>query len=152
MEGKTHASGLTQFIPFLCTSAIWGHSGFLVLPCFLNSPSPSAITEGAGSILWITVWGALIHIWRPEITEGCDISYLLIQQEAFFTGSIPSLGRSHMSWGNLSPGTTPAEPASSRAVVHNKESMSTTTKRSPCSPQLEKAQSQQQRPTAAKNK
>ena len=27
--------------------------------------------------------GALIHIWRPEIAEGCDISCLLIWQEIF---------------------------------------------------------------------
>ena len=30
---------------------------------------------------WIPVWGALIYIWRPEIFDGCDISYLLICQE-----------------------------------------------------------------------
>ena len=27
--------------------------------------------------------GALIHNWRPEITDGCDISCLLIWQEIF---------------------------------------------------------------------
>ena len=36
---------------------------------------------GGGSIYWITVLGALIHIWRPEIDGGCDISCLLIWQE-----------------------------------------------------------------------
>ena len=46
-------------------------------PCFLHSPSSSAIT----SIHWIAAWGALIHIWRPEIADGCDISCLLIWQE-----------------------------------------------------------------------
>ena len=84
-------------------SSLWAHSihsfplllsylgllRFPCLPCFLNFPSPSAITEGAGSMLWITVLGALIHIWRPEITEGCDISFLFIWQEAFFTSSNP---------------------------------------------------------------
>ena len=32
-----------------------------------------SFTESAGSVL-----GALIHIWRPEITDGCDISCLWI--------------------------------------------------------------------------
>jgi len=27
--------------------------------------------------------GALIYIWRPEITDGCDISCLLIWQEIY---------------------------------------------------------------------
>ena len=50
---------------------------------FLHSPSSSEITLGSGSIPWIPVWGALIHIWRPEIADGCDISCLLIWQEMF---------------------------------------------------------------------
>ena len=45
--------------------------------CFLHSPISSAVTVGAGSILWNAVLGALIHLWRPEITDGCDISSLL---------------------------------------------------------------------------
>ena len=68
-------------IPFICTSAIGpilSHSS-----CFLHSPSSWAKwcwnpTHTVGS-----VWGALIHIWRPEITDGCDISCLLIWQEMF---------------------------------------------------------------------
>ena len=28
-----------------------------------------------GSIHWIPVWGDFIHMWRPGITDGCDISY-----------------------------------------------------------------------------
>ena len=50
-------------------------------PCFLRSPSSSAITIGVGSIRWISVWGALIHIWRPEIADGYDIFCLLKWQE-----------------------------------------------------------------------
>ena len=38
---------------------------------------------GCGSIRWIAVLGTLIHIWRPEITDGCDISCLLIWQKVF---------------------------------------------------------------------
>ena len=25
-----------------------------------------------GRICWIAVWGALVHIWRPEVTDDCD--------------------------------------------------------------------------------
>ena len=56
---------------------------FSCSPCFLHSCSSSAITVGGGSICWITVLGAIIHIWRPEIADGCDISCLLIWQEIF---------------------------------------------------------------------
>ena len=56
---------------------------FPTSPCFLHCPSSSAITVAGGSILWIAVWGALIHICRPEITDGCDISCLLVWQEIF---------------------------------------------------------------------
>ena len=52
-------------------------------PCFLHYPSSSAITMRSGSICWIAVLGALIHIWRPKIADGCDISCLLIWQEIF---------------------------------------------------------------------
>ena len=34
--------------------------------------------HGFGSIHWITVLGALVNIWRTEITDCCDISCLLI--------------------------------------------------------------------------
>ena len=40
--------------------------------------SSSAIMLGEGSICWITVFGALILLWRPEITNGCDIFCLFI--------------------------------------------------------------------------
>ena len=49
----------------------------------LAFPSSSAITMGSGSIPWTTVLGALTHIWRPEIADGCHISCLLIWQEIF---------------------------------------------------------------------
>ena len=41
-------------------------------------PSSSAIMVGGGSIPWFAVLEALIHIWRPEIADGCDISCSLI--------------------------------------------------------------------------
>ena len=38
---------------------------------------------GSGSISWIPVWGAFIHIWRPESSAGCDIPRFLIRQGTF---------------------------------------------------------------------
>ena len=38
---------------------------------------------GRGGICWIAVLGARIHIWRPEMADGCDMSCLLIWQETF---------------------------------------------------------------------
>ena len=78
-----HTSGLTEFIPFICTSAICGQSLFLVHLFSCIPSSFSAVTTGSGNIPWIQVLGALIHIWRPEITDGCDIFCLLIWQDTF---------------------------------------------------------------------
>ena len=48
----------------------------------LAFPSSSAVTVGGGcSTCWITIWGARIHIWRPEIADGYDIFCLLKWQE-----------------------------------------------------------------------
>ena len=60
--------------------------------CFLHPPSSSVIIVGGGRVCWITVLGALIHIWRPEITDGGDISGLLIWQEIFPFHSHKELG------------------------------------------------------------
>ena len=94
MYGKMQASEFTESIPFLRTSALWGQILFPCLPqgvvdvvfgCFCHPPPPpaptsssSAVTVEEGSICWITLLGALIHIWRAEIGSGCDISCLLI--------------------------------------------------------------------------
>ena len=51
---------------------------------------------GGGSICWITVLGTLIHIWRPEITDDCGISCLLIWKEIFsFQFHSSSVHRTH---------------------------------------------------------
>ena len=89
MYGKMQASGLTECNSFICSSAIWGQSCFFVHlkewvadGCFLHSPAPQQspweVAASPGSVL-----GALTHNWRPEITDGCDISCLLMWQEIF---------------------------------------------------------------------
>ena len=82
------ASGLTEFIAFIYAPHVSGSVLFPSSPYFLHFPSPSAITVVPGSIRWIAVLGGLIHIWRPEITDVCDISHLLIWQEIFSFHSI----------------------------------------------------------------
>ena len=77
------ASGLTEFIPFIYAPHVSGSVLFPSSPCFFHFPSPLAIPVVAGSIRWIAVLGGLIHIWRPEITDVCDISHLLAWQEIF---------------------------------------------------------------------
>ena len=63
------ASGLTEFIPFICTSATWGQSCFLDHLkewhiCYLHSPSSSAITMGVAA-------STGSQFWEPSFTfEG----------------------------------------------------------------------------------
>ena len=74
------------------------------------------------------------------------------------TGSIPSLGRSHMPWGQLSRSAATAEACApkARAQLQEKppqwEASTPQLERSPCSPQLEKARVQQWRLSATKTK
>ena len=53
---------------------------FLAFPQFLSKEGGRRVKGGGGCLCWITVLGALIHIWRPEITEGCDVSCLIWQE------------------------------------------------------------------------
>ena len=90
---KWSRSGLTEFIPFMCNSDIWGKSCFLVHPASWHFHSSSAITMlgGVGSIPWITVLGALIHIWRPEISHWWLWHFLLINMaEDIFISHSPA--------------------------------------------------------------
>ena len=76
-------------------------------PCFLNSPSSSAVTIEGSNIPWIEVWGALLHIWSLEITDGCDISRLLIWQEIFlfYTGFLLKVNNAKKPWLNQEGGS-----------------------------------------------
>ena len=92
MSGKKQASVLIEFIPFICTSAIWGQSCFLIhlASCTLPAPQQLGLGEAWGGAATSTGWhgsqlvlGALIHLWRPAITDGCFIPCLLIWQDVF---------------------------------------------------------------------
>ena len=63
------------------------------------------------------------------------------------TGSIPDPGRFHMPWSNEVHMPQLLSPHSRACALHKR---STTTRRSPCSSQLEKARVQQQRPSETK--
>ena len=82
------ASGLSEFIPFICTSLsgaqpVSVHLKEWQMTASCISLSSSATTVGNGGIFWIAIVGVLIHIWSPEISDGCDISCLLMWQEIF---------------------------------------------------------------------
>ena len=76
MYGKMQASGLTEFISFICTSGIWGQILFLVhlkewlvaasciFPALQQSP------WGAGGLCWIM--GIVFHFGEPSFTFGCQ--------------------------------------------------------------------------------
>ena len=74
------------------------------------------------------------------------------------TGSIPWSGKIPHAMGHLSPWATATEPRSPRACALQQEKApkweapAPQLESSPCSPQLEKARTQQQRPRTAKNK
>ena len=93
MSGKKQASVLTEFIPFICTSAIWGQSCFLIHLASCTLPAPQQLglggawggaTTSTGSHGSQLVLGALIHLWRPAIADGCFIPCLLIWQGHIF--------------------------------------------------------------------
>ena len=76
------ATGLAESVPFTISSAVRGQPCF---PAHLALASPPLLSHhrGGDGILWVAVWGALIHIWTPEITDVCDVSRLWIWQEIF---------------------------------------------------------------------
>ena len=81
-------------------SLLSGAKFCLLIVCILNSsltlrrgrcgrwllrafPELSANTCVGGNVCWLSVLGALIHIWRQETMDGCDISCLWIWQQTF---------------------------------------------------------------------
>ena len=85
MGGCNHLCPLKSFLS--CTLAIWGQSCFLIhlASCILPIPQQSQCRGGGGGWqhLLDLSFGSLIHIWRPEIADGCDISCWLIWKEIF---------------------------------------------------------------------
>ena len=61
----------------------------MAISCIPLAPQQSPWRVGGNSIHGITVLGALIHIWRPEIADGCDFSCLLIWQGDIFISQHP---------------------------------------------------------------
>ena len=65
------ASGLTASIPFTCASAIWGNP--VSLFAFAAGISPASQQSPWG---WQHPldhrFGSPLHLWRLEITDGCD--------------------------------------------------------------------------------
>ena len=51
MYEKMQASGLTEFIPFICISAIWGQSCFLVHIAACIPPAPQPSPSGGGGVV-----------------------------------------------------------------------------------------------------
>ena len=70
MYGKMQASGLTEFIPFICISPIWGQSHFFVHPasCIATAPqrSPQVV---AASAEWISFGSPHSH-FLPGNSHG----------------------------------------------------------------------------------
>ena len=71
MYGKMQVSGLTEFIPLIYTSAIWGHSCFLIhlASCIPPAPqlSPWGVAASAGS-----------QFWKPSFTFGGQKSLMAV--------------------------------------------------------------------------
>ena len=81
--------GLTEFLTQCSTYGWWRQERSISGEFYQEdkivgqSPSSSKITMWGGNTPWIAVLGALIHIWRPEIADGCDISCLFICRRYF---------------------------------------------------------------------
>ena len=73
-------SGAKFCLPIVCilNSSLTLRHGRCGRWLLLGFPELSANSCAGSSVCWLSVWGALIHIWRPEIMDGCDISCLWI--------------------------------------------------------------------------
>ena len=60
-------SGLTEIIPFICISAIWGQ-----YPESLSIHHREWL-QLDGCWMLFSFLGSEIHLWRAGITDGCDI-------------------------------------------------------------------------------
>ena len=67
--GNIQASGLTEFISFICTSAIWGQSCLLVHLASCNPPAPQQ-----------SLWGVAVgsQFGEPTFTFGGQKSLMAV--------------------------------------------------------------------------
>ena len=82
MERRKPLGSLNSFLSYASQLSGVKSCFFFHLASCIPPPLQQSPIRG-GSIRWITVLGALIHVWRPEINDGCDSSCLLIWQETF---------------------------------------------------------------------
>ena len=75
---------------------------WLLLACPLPTQLVSSLSVGWWHLLdcrYCVQFGeTLIHIWRPEISIICDISFLLIYQEIFHFAAIPHVYKFDHIW------------------------------------------------------
>ena len=68
---KTQASGLTDFLPFICFSAVWGQSCFLVHLASCISPAPQHLPWGVAA-------SSGLQFWLPLFTFGSQKSLMAV--------------------------------------------------------------------------
>ena len=77
MYGKMQESGLTEIIPCLYISAIWGQYTAGFSHSLTPPPEPQCSSYGVEAVIGIAPpgcpWGSEIHIWRARIPGDCDI-------------------------------------------------------------------------------
>ena len=86
MYGKMQESGLTEILPLICTSTIWGQ-----YPVFSHPEFPQGSPRGVAAVWWLPdgrysslpefPQGSPAHL--AAITDDCDILCLLIWQAIF---------------------------------------------------------------------
>ena len=80
--GKTQRSGLTEIVPLICTSPVWGHC-----PVFSHPWFPEGSLQGVAAVWWLRKGKySLFLSWVPSgltssplkvvaVADGCDIIF-----------------------------------------------------------------------------
>ena len=123
MDGKIQASRLAEII-FHMHLAIWGQSCFLVHLASCIPPAPQQSLWGWQHLLDGS-FGKVHSYLRPEINDGCDISYLLIWQETFhFVSACHRDGLKIRAVSALSPAESPSQTLAVIVLFHRSLSYS----------------------------
>ena len=77
MYGKMQESGIIEVTPSISISAIWGRH-LVVLISHIPDPQllsnhHGRVAASAGLQVLFSLLGGFIHVWRPQIAEGCYI-------------------------------------------------------------------------------